>query len=254
MRGAGRRWCRGVEVRIRARSGMVIVTLLVLAVGPVVFGLLEQDPEATRRAAASLVVLGPALLVLLLASGGVAGDVARGTAPIWLQKPVAPALLYLDRLVPRLVLGILVPLVAVAVTLVVLAVAGPPDSIGWLLEGLPRVVLVCITLVVFSHAVSGLGLRPEPLWVILLLVGLLLLRVYVVGQQPTGFLAPLIDLAVLPVDRLDATARLLAGGSPVDGRGWEAAVWVALHFIFWIGVGTAASLVTLRSPLPRESD
>lgn len=254
MRGATRRWVRGMEVRVRARTRTVVLTLLVLVVGPVAFGLPEQDPEATRRAAASIVVLAPALLVLLLASGGVAGDVARGTAPIWLQKPVEPALLYLDRLVPRLVLGVLVPLVAVAVTLAVLAVAGPPGSIPWLLEGLPRVVLACIMMVVFAHAVSGLGLRPEPLWVILLLAGLLLLRVYVVGNRPTGLFAPLIDLAVLPVDRLDATARLLAGATPVDDRGWEAAAWVALHFLFWIGVGTAASLVTLRSPLPGESD
>lgn len=254
MSGAVRRWLRVIDVRVRARSGTVALALLLLVVGPVAYGLVERDPEATRRAAASLVVLAPVLLVLLLASGGVAVEVARGTAALWLQKPVVPAILYLDRLVPRLLLGVVVPLVAVAITAAVLFVAGPPGSVSWILEALPRVLLTCIAMVVFTHAVSGLGLRPEPLWVILLATGLLLLRVFVVGVAPTGPFAPLIDLAVLPVDRLDATARLLAGGTPVDGRGWEAPVWVALHFLFWIGVGTAASMVTLRSPLPRGAD
>lgn len=253
MRGRAARWARIVEVRVRRWSSAVVAILALAVLLPPAVLLATGSAESAARSSALVLVWGGYASAVLLGSGGWAVQRRSGSVLLWLQKPISPVVLHLDRLPPRLIAtGLLI--VALTGTAMGMAVVleGPSGVAGMWTAGCTMVV-TAVVLVCMIHGISGLGVPREGLAALVGFVGLAFLE-WKTFDTPDAFgplLAPARAVGV-PVDGIGYAGRFLGGDFVADPAGHLLSV--ALYALGWVAVGALGVALAPRPPFGGRED
>lgn len=244
-----RRWLRVAEARLRRWSGVVLGVAGALVVVPIVAWMVTGSSDTALDVMGQIAVAAGGICVLLLSSGGYGSQRRSGEAVLWLQKPVSPVGLYLDRLVPRMGLAALVVLVLAGVLRAAVLLAGGTLDPSGTASGAFMLVLLFAVLVSMVHAASALGLPREELFGLSAFIATGYLALSLAGEPWSPSLRRAL---ALPLDSAEFAARGLAG-TPADDP-WLHLAWVVAYIAGWVALGTLASVVTTRSPTGRSDD
>lgn len=244
-----RRWLRVAGARVRRWSGVVLGVAGALVVVPLAAWTVTGSSDAALDAMSQIAVAGVGICVLLLSSGGYGSQRRSGAAVLWLQKPVSPVGLYLDRLVPRLGLAALVVLVLAGMLGGARLLAGRTLDPSEMASGAFTLILLFAVLVSMVHAASALGLPREELFGLSAFIAGGYLALSLAGEPWSPSLRRAL---ALPLDSAEFAGWGLAG-RPVDDP-WLHLAWVVAYIAAWVVLGTLASVVTTRSPMGRSDD
>lgn len=208
--------------RLRARSFVVLSTMAAGVIAIAAF-------DAGRTHFLTGIILG-----LTLTHGIVSDDLRNGTLLLWLQKPRSPAGLYLER-----VAGVTVAAWAAHALVLLLGLAlasGPAGAYRTLLQ-LPAGMALDLAAVAVAFGWSSLGLRPELIPTLLVIVVLGPLGGDAVTAPETmGRWAPFLAAQRFPFREAYMLSAWLGGaGSPPTGI---ASARLVLYPAVWIGVGS----------------
>jgi len=185
------------------------------------------------------------ILGLTLAHGIVADDLRSGTLILWLQKPRSPAGLYLER-----VAGVTIAVWGAHALVLLMALALAPSSpaVQRTLVQLPAGMALDLATVAVAFGWSSLGLRPELIPTLLVIVVLGALGSDAVTAPETmGRWAPFLAAQRFPFREAYLLSAWLAGsGPPPTGI---ACVRLVLYPAVWIGFGSL--IVGLRARRPQ---
>lgn len=256
LRGARRvltRWRRVAESRVRRWWPAVALVVGGMVVTPAVVLAVTGSAESARDAGQTVLIMGGCAVTLLLASGGYGTERRSGGAVLWLQKPVSPTWLYLDRFVARLGIVVLAALVMGSVLAAWSLGLGSASGVPELRGGALSVALLFATLAAMVHGISSLGVPREELFGLLAFVAASLVAVRV-ETDPLAFGAarPLARVVAIPIDSIEPAGGFLAGLPVHDGAGHLAAVLA--YAGGWVMLGMVASALTTRRPLASSDD
>lgn len=135
-------FARRAVLLIRLRLKTLIVTCVTLTMVQLPI-LIDGEPGAIAQSIVTTYSLLCLALPLIFLGGVVAEDFRRGTARLWLQKPIDPVVYYLGRFVEALSVALVLMLLALGGTWLGTAALGDElVPIGDLLDALPRTLII----------------------------------------------------------------------------------------------------------------
>ena len=198
-------------------------------------------PAVARELHLSL-LLASSGLALFFTQGIVSRDIYRGTALLWLQKPVSLVRYYLARLLDGLLWSFTGTL-ALAGLIAGLLLFIHPAAVRPFLQSVPLALLCATLLAITVFAFSALKVRQDIGAALLYLVVSLTLLVLQPG-------VPMIRVLAFPIDPLVEIGRHLIRGS-LEGAG-ASVVHVGAYLAVAMAIGIAGTRISLRAPFPED--